>query len=49
MGADEGMSKGFSIPMAIGMLRDIAGRITGICGSVPVVMEEGQRCVVFLV
>ncbi|KAL1999644.1 hypothetical protein VTN02DRAFT_4223 [Thermoascus thermophilus] len=47
MGADVGASKFFVVPLAIRMLRDIAGRITSICGSVPVVEEEGQSAVVY--
>lgn len=47
MGADVGASEGFVIPLAIRMLRDIASRITSICGSVPVVEAEGQSAIVF--
>ncbi|KAK2592778.1 hypothetical protein QQS21_009521 [Conoideocrella luteorostrata] len=47
MGADVGTSQFFIIPMAIRMLRDIAGRITSICGSVPVLEQEGQSAIVF--
>lgn len=47
MGADVGASEGFVIPLAIRMLRDIASRITSICGSVPVVETEGQSAIVF--
>lgn len=47
MGADVRSSEGFINPMAIRMLRDVAGRITSICGSVPVVEEEGQSAIVF--
>lgn len=47
MGADVGASQGFVVPLAIRMLRDVAGRITSICGSVPVVEAEGQRAMVF--
>ncbi|CAI7597676.1 unnamed protein product [Penicillium manginii] len=46
MGADVGASQGFVVPLAIRMLRDVAGRITSICGSVPVVEAEGQRAMV---
>lgn len=35
------------MPLSIRMLRDIAGRITFICGSVPVVEEDGQSAVVY--
>ncbi|KAJ5355072.1 uncharacterized protein N7496_012284 [Penicillium cataractarum] len=47
MGADEGASAGFVVPLAIRMLRDVAGRISSICGSVPVVEGEGQSAIVF--
>lgn len=47
MGADEGASAGFVVPLAIRMLRDVAGRIGGICGSVPVVEAEGQSAIVY--
>ncbi|RDW58214.1 hypothetical protein BP6252_13625 [Coleophoma cylindrospora] len=47
MGADVGTSQGFVIPLSIRMLRDIAGRITSICGSVPVVELEGQNAIVY--
>ncbi|KAJ5698654.1 hypothetical protein N7462_000659 [Penicillium macrosclerotiorum] len=47
MGADVGASAGFVVPLAIRMLRDVAGRITSICGSVPVVEAEGQSAMIF--
>ena len=47
MGADVFASEGFISPMAIGMLKDIAGRVSSICGSVPVVEEEGQSAIVY--
>ncbi|OQD73930.1 hypothetical protein PENDEC_c013G05268 [Penicillium decumbens] len=46
MGADVGASQGFVVPLAIRMLRDVAGRITSICGSVPIVEVEGQSAMV---
>lgn len=46
MGADVGSSQFFVVPLSIRMLRDIAGRITSICGSVPVVEEEGKSAIV---
>lgn len=46
MGADVGASQFFVTPLAIRMLRDIAGRITSICGSVPIVEEEGKSAIV---
>jgi acyl-CoA reductase-like NAD-dependent aldehyde dehydrogenase len=47
MGADFPSSTGFIVPLGIRMLRDIASRITSICGSVPVVETEGQSVIVF--
>ncbi|KAJ5118101.1 Aldehyde dehydrogenase N-terminal [Penicillium atrosanguineum] len=47
MGADVGASQGFVVPLAIRMLRDVASRITSICGSVPIVEAEGQSAIVF--
>ncbi|KAJ5348012.1 Aldehyde/histidinol dehydrogenase [Penicillium brevicompactum] len=47
MGADVGASAGFVVPLAIRMLRDIASRITSICGSVPVVEAEGQSAIIY--
>lgn len=29
------------------MLRDLAGRITAICGSAPIVEEDGKSAIVF--
>ncbi|KAL2831754.1 aldehyde dehydrogenase domain-containing protein [Aspergillus cavernicola] len=47
MGADVGASQLFVVPLAIRMLREVASRITSICGSVPVVEEEGQSAIVY--
>jgi acyl-CoA reductase-like NAD-dependent aldehyde dehydrogenase len=47
MGADEGASAGFVVPLSVRMLREVAGRITSICGSVPVVEMEGQSAIVY--
>ncbi|KAJ5781125.1 hypothetical protein N7457_006285 [Penicillium paradoxum] len=47
MGADVGASAGFVVPLAVRMLREVASRITSICGSVPVVEMEGQSAMVF--
>jgi hypothetical protein len=47
MGADVGASQGFVVPLAIRMLREVASRITSICGSVPVVEMEGQSAIVY--
>ncbi|KAH7132210.1 aldehyde dehydrogenase domain-containing protein [Dendryphion nanum] len=42
MGADQGTAQFFVVPLAIAMCRDLAGRISGISGSVPVLAKEGQ-------
>lgn len=47
MGADVGASQFFIVPMGIRMLRETATRITSICGSVPVVEEEGQSAIIY--
>ncbi|KAJ5622487.1 Aldehyde dehydrogenase N-terminal [Penicillium herquei] len=47
MGADLGASQGFVVPLAIRMLRDVASRITSICGTVPTVEADGQSAMVF--
>lgn len=46
MGADIGAAQFFVLPLAISMCRDIAGRISAICGSVPIVAAEGQSAMV---
>ncbi|CAP79935.1 hypothetical protein E8E15_005026 [Penicillium rubens] len=47
MGADIGASAGFVVPLGVRMLREVASRITSICGSVPVVETEGQSAIIF--
>ena len=47
MGADRGAAQFFVLPLAIAMCRDIAGRISSVCGSVPVVAREGQSAMVW--
>ncbi|GLA24637.1 hypothetical protein AnigIFM63326_000917 [Aspergillus niger] len=46
-GADAEATQHFAFALATRMLRDIAGRITSICGSVPVVEGEGQSAIAF--
>ncbi|KAF2710184.1 aldehyde dehydrogenase family protein [Pleomassaria siparia CBS 279.74] len=46
MGANVEAAYSFVLPLAIDMCRNIAGRILGICGSVPVVQKEGQSAMV---
>jgi acyl-CoA reductase-like NAD-dependent aldehyde dehydrogenase len=47
MGAEIGISAFFIMPLAIQMLKDIAGRISGICGSSPVCAAEGMSAIVY--
>jgi acyl-CoA reductase-like NAD-dependent aldehyde dehydrogenase len=47
MGADRGTAQFFVVPLAIAMCRDIAGRISGVCGSAPVVAKEGQSAMIW--
>jgi acyl-CoA reductase-like NAD-dependent aldehyde dehydrogenase len=47
MGADIGVAKLFVTPLSIRMLRDIASRISSICGTVPVCQEDGTSCIVY--
>lgn len=47
MGAEMGVAAFFVMPLAIQMLKDIAGRITSICGRVPVCQEKGMSAIVF--
>ncbi|KAK7185137.1 hypothetical protein DPSP01_000748 [Paraphaeosphaeria sporulosa] len=47
MGADRGAAQFFVTPLAIAMCRDIASRISSVCGSVPVVAKEGQSAMVW--
>ncbi|KAJ9622039.1 hypothetical protein H2203_006920 [Taxawa tesnikishii (nom. ined.)] len=46
-GAGEMVAKGFNLPTTIEMLRDIAGRVTGIMGAIPTTVEEGTGAFVF--
>lgn len=45
-GAEKGFSSGFNVPLTAEMLRDVAGRITTIMGSVPTCAEEGTAALV---
>ncbi|KAF2452174.1 aldehyde dehydrogenase family protein [Karstenula rhodostoma CBS 690.94] len=47
MGADKDAAQFFVTPLAIAMCRDIAGRISSVCGSIPVVAKEGQSAMVW--
>jgi acyl-CoA reductase-like NAD-dependent aldehyde dehydrogenase len=47
MGAELDVAQFFVLPLAVQMLRDIAGRALTICGSVPVCQQEGQSAIVY--
>lgn len=47
MGAEIPVAQFFVLPLAIEMLRDIAGRISSVVGSVPVASAEGQSAMVW--
>ncbi|OAA49703.1 aldehyde dehydrogenase family protein [Cordyceps fumosorosea ARSEF 2679] len=47
MGADEVAADGFVVPLAVRMLRDLAGRVaSAVSGSVPLVEDEGRSAMV---
>jgi acyl-CoA reductase-like NAD-dependent aldehyde dehydrogenase len=46
IGVDVGVAKHIIVPLALRMLRDIACRISSICGSVPVCESKGQSALV---
>jgi acyl-CoA reductase-like NAD-dependent aldehyde dehydrogenase len=45
-GAEAMFSGGFNVPLTIEMLKDVAGRISGIMGSIPVCASEGTSALV---
>ncbi|OCL07377.1 aldehyde dehydrogenase [Glonium stellatum] len=45
-GAEAMFAGGFNIPLTVEMLRDVAGRISGIMGSIPVCASEGTSALV---
>jgi acyl-CoA reductase-like NAD-dependent aldehyde dehydrogenase len=47
MGVEVPVAQFFMLPLAVSMLRDIAGRTVSICGSVPQCQEDGQSAIVF--
>jgi acyl-CoA reductase-like NAD-dependent aldehyde dehydrogenase len=47
MGAETAVAQFFVLPLAVQMLRDLAGRCLSICGSVPTVQQEGQSSIVY--
>ncbi len=47
MGAEIGVARFFVLPLAVQMLRDIAGRVFSLAGSVPTCQQDGQSCIVF--
>ena len=46
-GISEAISKGFMVPTAVEMLRDTAGRISGIMGAIPVAQGDGTGALVW--
>ena len=46
-GIPEGIAKGFMVPTAVEGLRDTAGRITSVMGSIPATQDEGVGAVVW--
>jgi acyl-CoA reductase-like NAD-dependent aldehyde dehydrogenase len=49
MGAQVQVAQFFVLPLAIQMLKDIAGRTTALCGTIPVCQQEGQSGMVWKV
>lgn len=47
MGANASVASGFILALGIKMMRDIASRISSICGSVPVCEDEGTSAIVY--
>ena len=47
MGAEQGVAQFFVVPLAVAMLRDIAGRVSTICGTVPVCQGEGTSAMIY--
>jgi hypothetical protein len=47
MGVETSVAQFFMLPLAVSMLRDIAGRTVSICGSVPQCQQQGQSAMVF--
>lgn len=46
MGAESGLARCFVLALSIQMLRDIAYRISSICGSVPTCLEDGASAMI---
>lgn len=45
-GAEYGFSGGFNVPLSVEMLRDIAGRISSIAGTIPTCSQDGTAALV---
>ncbi|KAF2737657.1 aldehyde dehydrogenase [Polyplosphaeria fusca] len=45
-GADAGFSGGFNVPLAAEMMRDVAGRVSTVMGSIPTCADEGTSALV---
>ena len=46
MGAESGLARYFVLALSIKMLRDIAYRISSVCGSIPTCQEDGTSVMV---
>lgn len=46
-GAEESFAKGFNAGLSTDMLREAAGKVSGIMGSIPVCAEEGTSALVY--
>ena len=46
-GSQQGFSKGLNLPTSIEMLRDVAGRIATVTGSIPTCGEEGKSALLY--
>ena len=47
MGVEVPVAQFFILPLAVSMLRDIAGRTVSMCGTVPHCQQDGQSAMVF--
>lgn len=49
MGAEMAVAQFFVLPLAIQMLKDIAGRTFSLAGTSPICQKEGQSCIMYRV
>jgi acyl-CoA reductase-like NAD-dependent aldehyde dehydrogenase len=47
MGVEVPVAQFFMLPLAVSVLRDIAGRTVSLCGTVPHCQQDGQSAIVF--